>query len=755
MLLSPILLDADMTASEVLKRLAANGFWLDRGAPAARERIEALSKTQRRDFDSISISLERDPRRSGAAIRRQWGTYVLWYARGLEEILALCTNTLKAKRLSDVLDLHESNSDAAIEFKESLQLPAGRLILMESGLPVAVILENDHALNPPPPHCPIDLGPSRGGNDHRPPMHSRYFRDDITVFSASEEANIDLEDDLQFGPLNSSPDIPVVVWPRIEAPDWVPAGRIFEVAIGFASARQTGVAGGELMLPFTSDSPFLDLTIELSAGSGVDIDPLNGWRRNMRVRADDVESAVIHFHLIGAEPANLQRACLTTLEVRYVLNGTVCGIASRPIAILPAGSAGPDTRPYGIAWAAPPTSSPMALIVDENAPDLTLEISKPDGNAASGRYQCRLLSPHPLLAALGPFDIDLGQDARTYARALVDEVRLYAGDPLLGATLEGIGRLVAQKLPEQFFVALAELRNRIGIRAPAVLIVSTEHYVPWELAWVEARLDDSRPHFLGAQAMVGRWLRDRTAMSSATAAAPRPAVHPLGTIEVKQMAVMAAWYKQTSGMRRLPKAEAEACALVATYSGIQLPARSEQLRDLLGANLRNGPDPAQVQAVHFAGHGTYDPTVPDSSAMYLENGKPLRSTLFRAAKYGGERQPLLFLNACMLGIGGELLGDMAGFPGNSLRGGFGGVLGALWEIDDEVAHDIAIEFWERALPSVPASGEPIGSILRDLRARYLVDSEPAPIATYLAYVYYGHPRLTLQRVALSTPKVPP
>jgi hypothetical protein len=129
--------------------------------------------------------------------------------------------------------------------------------------------------------------------------------------------------------------------------------------------------------------------------------------------------------------------------------------------------------------------------------------------------------------------------------------------------------------------------------------------------------------------------------------------------------------------------------------------------------------------------------------LFLDSNTALRSNLFRAAKYGGAQQPLLFLNACMLGIGGELLGDMGGFPGSSLRGGFGGVLGALWSVGDDTAQEIALEFWQRALPPAPARGEPVGAILRDLRAKYATDPSGDP--TWLAYVYYGHPRLTLER----------
>jgi hypothetical protein len=131
--------------------------------------------------------------------------------------------------------------------------------------------------------------------------------------------------------------------------------------------------------------------------------------------------------------------------------------------------------------------------------------------------------------------------------------------------------------------------------------------------------------------------------------------------------------------------------------------------------------------------------------MFLSDGKPLSSLLFRSAKYGKDIQPLLFLNACMIGIGGQLLGDMGGFPGNCLRGGFGGVLGALWEVDDVIAGEIAVEFWSRALPTDSSKAEPIAAILRDLRAKYSVDGSSIPVSTYLSYVFYGHPRLTLRQ----------
>lgn len=132
-----------------------------------------------------------------------------------------------------------------------------------------------------------------------------------------------------------------------------------------------------------------------------------------------------------------------------------------------------------------------------------------------------------------------------------------------------------------------------------------------------------------------------------------------------------------------------------------LSATTQSLKQLVDATLSHGLPPQAIGgagAVHFAGHGDFNPANPDASVMLLSDGKPMPSAIFRSAKYGGDQQPLIFLNACMIGIGGQLLGDMGGFPGNCLKGGFGGVLGALWEVNDTVAREVALEFWRRVLP---------------------------------------------------------
>ena len=721
-MLPAIDLAADMTAGDVLARLALNGFWPSAPGLAAQQRIRRLAAAMKRPVEEVTAMLARDAREHGAAIRRQWGTSVLWYARDLQDVLTRCSAAAPDELLSDVLNLHETDNVPVIELGDRGDTPLRTGVVTDHGQPVGVCL----------PTALESLGPA-----------AREFRGHVP-----SRVEVDLP-----GPAltpSSTPAGPVRAWPRFQAPEIVPAAQPFQVVVGFAISQDAAVVGGPIDLPFTSELTSLDLSIELVASTGVVA--LDGWTRPLRVSAQDIAAVQVCFSLVAIEPDPRAGARLASLEVRYVLDGTVCGTASRPLVVLPSGvQIQPAAPPFGTTWqqAAPPRASPVQLVGDPNAPDLTIEISKPDRNAASGHYVCKLYSPHPLESDRGPFDVDLGQDAKTFARLLVDEIRLLSSTELLVDLLESVGRLVADRLPLAVFDALREAARISAPAVPAVLIVSAEPFVPWELAWMRAPLDATRPCHLGAQALVGRWLRDEGMARSATAAmqdeVARPALTPISRLAVRNIAVMAAWYQSSSGLRRLPKAEEEVQVLATDHAGVTLKATQQALGQLLNAKVTDGARRIGIDAVHFAGHGDFDPGRPDGSALFLEDGIPLRSMLFRAAKYGGDRQPLIFLNACMLGIGGELLGDMAGFPGNSLRGGFGGVLGALWEVDDVVAHDLALEFWRRVLPPSPASGEPVGAVLRDLRSRFAADADEPPVATYLAYVYYGHPRLTLTR----------
>lgn len=727
MLLSAIVLDTSMTASAALVRLARHGYWTD---PRRQETLAAVLDYAARLAlapDEAERRLARNPYGVGAALRRQWGMQVLWYARYLEEVLHRCSDAPPGQSLLDVLDLHEPDSRPPIQLADDGATPNAEGVVFVGDVPVGVSVMMPMAAPPPPAPAPpfgvpfgVDpgsgRGPSRGGG--APPA------------------------------VAPKPPVSVTAWPRLDAPNYVPARTPFTVVVGLARERQAGVGGGQVSIAVPAGLSSVDVSVELIADG---IDAPEGWARTLRVDVADPTATSVSFVLVGRDPAGPEWLHLTTLEVRYVLDGTVCGTASRALVIGDASTVDPPPRlGFGDAWLdQPPTATPVVLRAETLPADLTIEIAKPDGNPANGRFECRLFSPHPLPSGAGPFPIDLGDDARTFARSIVSQIRDYANDPLVDNLLVSLGMLIAEKLPLDVLDAVRAVAAVAAPRAPAVLVVSADPYVPWELAHVDPPLDAARPPFLGAQVTLGRWLRDPRGTDMRPASpgmAARPPAQPPSTVAVKHMAVMAGLYRAASGLRPLPAAEQEAAALAQAYDAVKLAASTLDVKRLLDAQLTHGFEQiGGVEAIHFAGHGDVDPNVVDGSLLMLSEGKPLPSILFRSAKYGGDRQPLFFLNACMIGVGGELLGDMGGFPGNCLRGGFGALLGALWEVDDTVARQFALDFWRRALPVDGSPAEPVGDILRDLRAKYSDAAGQTPAHTWLAYVYYGHPRLTLQR----------
>jgi len=745
MLLNAIVFDAAMTASAALARLARNGLWLDPRQAEASRWIQVNSGRLGRPFDEVASKLARDPHNVGAAIRRQWYASVLWYPRSALDVLRACASAAPDELLVVALGLREEDARSPVRASRDGREPESEGVVFEAGVPIAV-----NFAEPAFGRVPSTMS---GGDGGRLPDAARSIPalDDGGAAVGAMDGNAAAYDDYgasrstRGAPAPAAP-IDVRAWPRVEAPDYVPAQHVFDVIVGFGAARQARVAGGPLSLQVPAGTRTVELRVELVVDG---VDALDGWTRAMTVDVTNPAAAKVTFQLRGRDVAGPEPVHLTMLEVRYVYCGSICGHASRPLVI------GHVTAPtldipahFGTPWLAQPAmTSSLAMQPAADAPDLTIELAKPDGNGANGRFVCRLLSPHAIDLDAGPHEIDLGDDAKTFARALVDQVRQYARSNLADNLFRSYGDLIAEKLPPAVFDALQKIATRVAPQPPMVLLASAEPYVPWELARLPVPLDPKRPPYLGAQTLLGRWMRGSSAPSASggRARAEKPATQPPAAIRVGVMAVMAGLYKPEAGLRRLPSAEEEAKTLAATYDAIALAASPQALRQLLDAKLERGFEAVGgADAVHFAGHGDFDPSRVDSSVLFLSDGTPLSSLLFRSASYGGEQQPLIFLNACMIGVGGELLGDMGGFPGNCLRGGFGGVLGALWEVDDKVAAQVALEFWRRALPK-DGKSEPVASILRDLRAKYAAGDQRD--ANYLSYVYYGHPRLTLQRAA--------
>ena len=277
----------------------------------------------------------------------------------------------------------------------------------------------------------------------------------------------------------------------------------------------------------------------------------------------------------------------------------------------------------------------------------------------------------------------------------------------------------------------------------SILFLTEEPFVPWELAWVDAPWEAGALNYLGAQAVIGRWV-----------SAPGITPDPRRDVSVSSMAVV--WGVYTK-QQRLLAAEEEARLLQADYLATSIDAQPQPVTDLLVGN------PA-ADIIHFAVHGKYDP---DGAAdgIHLVSGAPVSPLQILGSDLTA-RAPFVFLNACQVGSAGEMLGDYNGIASAFLEAGASAVVAPLWSVDDTVAQQIALTFYKAAIGAqvaaaggagagAPGAGEPplVAELLRQARAG-LVANAASMSTTYLAYQFYGHPSLRLTWTPATAPAAP-
>jgi CHAT domain-containing protein len=140
--------------------------------------------------------------------------------------------------------------------------------------------------------------------------------------------------------------------------------------------------------------------------------------------------------------------------------------------------------------------------------------------------------------------------------------------------------------------------------------------------------------------------------------------------------------------------------------------------------------------LHFAVHGSYAPEGV-LEGLILVDGDTLDPMAVKGSAFA--RAPFVFLNACQVGSGNEVLGDYAGLAEAFLHAGASAVVAPLWSIDDAAAKDLALRFYT----SVFDEGRPPAEVLRDER-RDFAGPYGDGAATRLAYQYFGHPALAVR-----------
>ena len=491
---------------------------------------------------------------------------------------------------------------------------------------------------------------------------------------------------------------PRTAFTRIDCPDEVAAGVEFDVVVGLREEADSAVFGSAMELPHGPTRVGVHVTAD---GIGV----AGSWRHELVVEpGGELPFTTLR---LTAQPQQ-EQVREARIQALFSIDGQAIGFGSRKLVVvadqsLLAGRTPEEPEPGGAA----------TLPVQQTAPDLTIWLR-------TGKTPGALMWTFETAAGLdvpdAPIESSVGQEAKEYAKQLIDRVNAKEGKAGLFQFLRGIGKEVADNMPPELFALLRQVAGGLD-RPPLVQLLTEEPYVPWELAWLEPPLDDGAPQFLSAQATVGRW----------TTGVKRPPLPPPEQGSAARMAVVAGEYDREPGWERLVAAEEEAKALADLYGASQVDAVMEEVLACL-----DGDPPADV--LHFAVHGKYDPEGGVDGLVLIG-----RETLEPTTVGGYELQstPFVFLNACQVGTSRELLGDYAGLAHAFLRAGACAVVAPLWSVKDTTAKAIALRFYEQA-----RAGERPAEILRAERGAAPLTEDP-PSATGLAYQFFGHPAMTI------------
>jgi hypothetical protein len=458
------------------------------------------------------------------------------------------------------------------------------------------------------------------------------------------------------------------------------------------------------------------LDIQLFA-DGFDLAPDESWRHSLLVSADDLYPSVV-VHLTARDLPEPE--AIRSITATFSIGGETLGAATRQIIV--------TTDPTAIEVQEPAitaTGTNITAPTGQPPADITVTIKQGlEQGALQWSVESNLLGVG--LPDDRPAESDIGDDPKEFATAIIRKLFVQGEKPGWAQLLQGIGKTIRDEMPPAVRAAIKAANAAVTPRPLDVLLLTEEPYVPWELAWVDEPFDPAAPNYLGAQANVGRWILDEGTTPT----------DPPRQVDASTMAVV--WGVYTSAtLQRLEAAEEEAKIIQDRYHAASIDAQPDLVYPLLG-----GAPPSDI--LHFAVHGRYDPQGA-GEGIYLVSGPPIDPFQIRGSDLSS-RAPFVFLNACQVGAGQNLLGNYGGIAQAFLKIGASAVVAPLWSIDDTIAQKIALAFYDSALAGDDdatdngAEGREhpaVADLLRQARAA------AAQSPTYLAYQFYGHPSLRL------------
>jgi hypothetical protein len=480
---------------------------------------------------------------------------------------------------------------------------------------------------------------------------------------------------------------------RLDAPSVVELNQPFQVVAGLGITPDA-----ETLQVLDSSSLDAANTFEVQViADGFHLGQGDWKQRLVRTDVDPYPTFALTLH---ATDSSQDRHSL--IQALFSINGATVGLAARLIRVRRPGDTTSPPAP-------PQFPGGSVSLPDGVTPDLTVRITL--SPISDARLLWSYSTPWEVDVPSEPSPSSIGARPDEFAAQLIAGVPSHEGRADLTLFLRGVGRTIRDIMPTSFWNAYRDvIASRKGKGRPSVLFLSEEPYIPWELALADHVT--SEPVFLGCHAAVGRWVLRPNSDS----------VMPPAIAAQKPLAVVVGNY---SGADALPGAVQEAHDLERLYGAVRVRARLDRLLACF-----EGRPPARI--LHFALHGVWAPGSGEDG-LYLEDGQYLEPFVIRGASLSGV--PLVFLNACEVGTGAQVLGSYGGTAEAFIAAGASGVIAPLWTVDDDEAREIALGFYSETF-----GGTPAGEAMAELRSRF---DEASTVATAIAYQYFGHPLLRL------------
>lgn len=318
------------------------------------------------------------------------------------------------------------------------------------------------------------------------------------------------------------------------------------------------------------------------------------------------------------------------------------------------------------------------------------------GQGAPKAYFTSMTDQLSVLAAQSPDDEDDDPEQRKKAEAR-NVARLQA----LGVSLWD--DLIPDKLAELYDTDL-----RANFAGKSLVITSDEPWIPWEMVRPVKR-EGGRVVYIDPplceQFRLTRWLDGQA---------------PPDQLEVKRGVIVA------------PEADLDFVKKELDYFSALTWTNAIRTLDQVNQEFDQG----SAQLFHFSCHGQAGTDVAESSLLLGDESLAPRDMLGRSVKLY-QCTPLVFLNACEAGRPNFTVTGVGGWACAFIKLQASIFIGALWAINDQLAAEFAVSFYNRLWGLNGQVQQSVGEAFHAARQELKARAPGNP--TWLAYVLYGDP----------------